>query len=658
MTSKSFAIWLIAISAISLWLRTGFPAYDIGDAAYDDMLFIKLAGYLGSGHWLGPYDKLTLAKGMFYPLFILLAFASAIPLKIAEQLAYLAASALAAAFVANRGGKRIGLILFAALAFNPMLWSAALAEVMREGIYLSQSLAIMALAAMVAFPSARTSPRFRLLIGVILGLVTASFWLTREEGIWILPTALVVLGASTVVRGDVHRALADRARPLAAAVVSFTLIVLAVAGLNAHYYGVFRLTEFQSGQFLQAYGAISRIKPEHWQRYIVFPREARERAYAVSPVARELKPFLEGLEGENWRNVGCSQPGRTDCSEVLSGWFMWALRGSVAEAGHATSAVEADRFYLQLAREINDACDSGRLDCLPHRATMLPPFRAGYLLDALKPAAQLTRLLFQLGDGTIGSPPSRGEDAIYRIYVGMVGDVSPKENRPPVVIRGSIGPGSGEPRIYVAGSGAGETTSSMEFLESLPGTMTADLEPGALRFVVTTNCPITDCELVVTDGTNEIRAPVNNLPPAGASLGNRTIAFSAIGSGLRDRFIDPSALRRNVQTKIAAVIAGIYRAIVPILSIIAIFGVILSVMLRHRNPFSWPIAALALASGTAVLTRIALLAYMDVSSIPGVNVRYASVASPFVIVFAVLGTCLALDVADRLGFRIPRRRQE
>ena len=174
MTRGKFWFGASAISVNGLWLRAGFPVYAPGASSYDDMLFMKLAGYLGSGHWLGPYNELTLAKGMFYPLFVLVAFVSAIPLKIAEQMVYLGASVIAARVVAGRSGsERLSLFLFAALAFNPVLWSAHLARVIREGIYVSLSLATVTLVLAVAFPRAPSWKR-----AIALGLVGAAFWLT------------------------------------------------------------------------------------------------------------------------------------------------------------------------------------------------------------------------------------------------------------------------------------------------------------------------------------------------------------------------------------------------------------------------------------------------------------------------------------------------
>src|ERR1017187_7938428 len=143
----------VAIALLSLWLRTGFPVHAVPDSGIDDLLFMRLAAYLGHGAWLGPYDDVTLVKGMFYPLFILVAFAAAVPLKIAEHLVYLGASAYTARLtIRMTASRRFGLLLFALLAFNPMLWTVELARVIREGLYISLSLALVALLIDAALP--------------------------------------------------------------------------------------------------------------------------------------------------------------------------------------------------------------------------------------------------------------------------------------------------------------------------------------------------------------------------------------------------------------------------------------------------------------------------------------------------------------------------
>jgi hypothetical protein len=62
-----------------------------------------------------------------------------------------------------------------------------------------------------------------------------------------------------------------------------------------------------------------------------------------------------------------------------------------------------------------------------------------------------------------------------------------------------------------------------------------------------------------------------------------------------------------------------------------------------RCATEWPLLVFVLASGVAVLSRIAALAYIEVSSFPAINLLYAAPASPFVIVFAVMGTYVGIS---------------
>jgi hypothetical protein len=655
MTGRGFWIAAAAISAFSLWLRAGFPAFSLGDSTYDDMLFIKLAGYLGSGQWLGPYNELTLAKGMFYPLFILIAFASAIPLKIAEQIFYLAVCALVARFAGRHAkSEPLALVLFAWLAFNPVLWTSPLARVMREGIYLSLCLAVVTLVLWIVFPPPADAPRKRWMPGVALGIAAAAYWTTREEGVWILP-ALTVPVLVVAIRLRKAGPIMARLWPLGVGVGVFAGILSLVAGMNFAHYGVFRLTDFQSGNFIRAYGALSRIEPDAWRRYAVFPRDARERAYAVSPAARELMPYLEGDVGAKWRGIGCDQTQMKDCPEILGGWFMWALRDATAKAGHYAAAVDADAFYKRLADEIDTACDAGAFACLAPRNTMLPPMRWSYLADALDPAGAVAVKLLHLDDGEMGVPPSDGEESILRIYQGMTGSVSPKQAGPMTVVRGWAGSPAGTPTINVSGNGAAGVHTSVEILNPLLLPQPSITGAQAVPFVVTTDCPPDRCSLVLSDGADESHIPLDALPTAKLTAGRLEIVIDNPANGhLRDKAGDPAAMRRAVQFRIATLIADFYWVAMPVLCALAVLGLCACWLWRRRHPPSWPVVAFTLTSLAVVSLRIALLALMDVSSIPGVNLLYASCASPFVIALAIMGIYLAVSPisALRRAYRI------
>lgn len=638
--------WSIVI--VSLWMRTGFPIQAIASAGIDDQLFIRQARYLEAGQWLGPFDKLTLVKGMFYPLFVLVSYFFAIPLNIAEQAVYLAASALAGRFALRvTGDRRLALLLFALLALNPVLWNQGMGRVIREGLYLSLSISTVILLVEVAFPVEGESRWRAVARGAFMGLVLGAFWLTREEGLWLLPAivATILVSVLGVARWGQLAAklpppgwLKSVGLPLAVAGATFGCSVGIVLGLNYAKYGVFIANEFKSGPFLRAYGALARIQHDRRRQFVVFPKDAREHAYAVSPAARELAPVLDGPSGENWRQAGCSETNTATCPEILSGWFMWALRDAVAIAGHYTSAPEAMRFYDRLAREINEACAARRIPCGPPRSTMMPVFDWQYLIETARSSKAIGRLMLTIGRQEIGSDPSVGSQSGIAVFADMVGGVNPAHTTEQV-FRGWAASPSGRPHVTIRDRADEQVDTTISVH---PG---PDVGWNATRFDLRTSCPPAVCDLVVVaPGSQEVAFPLDKLARGPATT-----------AGMLQVFLDDVAVRdvssaggprRALQLKIANVIAFSYATVFPGLSTLALAGLVLALARARSRPVPLALVAIAIASAVAVATRIALLAYLDATSMPAQSVLYASPAMPFVMVFSIVGCwCLAQGVA-------------
>ena len=187
---------------------------------------------------------------------------------------------------------------------------------------------------------------------------------------------------------------------LAIAAVVMSALIGVNQLMNLRSYGLPYTVDVRAPAFTHAYGALARIA-HPWQRYVVFPKEARTLAYAVSPAANELKPSLDGENGALWRRVSCEQEPTSGCAEILSSWFQWALRDAVAQAGHYDTLADADSFYARLAAEIDAACDRHAMPCLPARDTLAPPFRWGYIGDALHSLRTLLPELLQLGGNVV-----------------------------------------------------------------------------------------------------------------------------------------------------------------------------------------------------------------------------------------------------------------
>src|SRR5206468_683304 len=236
LTARTAAnLWIVAFFAFSLWLRAGHPIQALGDAAYDDLLFVRLADFIGSGQWLGPYDHLTMAKGAAYSLFMAINQRTGIPLKLAEQLMYLVASATFVTSIRRVcPSNRASVAIFAVLALNPQPWTPDVGgRVVRENLYTSLSLLGLALAIRICVQRPGAAVTRELAASwpllALLGLVGGLYWLTREEGSWLLP-ALALLAlywtAANAPRIRESRAqVAAAAAFLAVPLACFSLVV-------------------------------------------------------------------------------------------------------------------------------------------------------------------------------------------------------------------------------------------------------------------------------------------------------------------------------------------------------------------------------------------------------------------------------------------------
>jgi hypothetical protein len=389
---------MFALALIKLWLVGGQSMAAHCYDAHDDAHFLNLAGSLRGmswtvpwlepadclGHvaWLGPYNQYTLMKGPFYPLWLALGSFLKVPLLLGEHLFYIVACALTVAALGPLLPRRLALLsIYGLLLFNPMTYTAAVLRVIREGIVPAETLMVFAF--LIGIHTRRDrSLRAMSFWAAGLGAALGASWLTREDGIWQLPSVVLLLGYTVLSlvwqrRADWPRRVACCGIPLAI----WGAMVAGVCWLNWANYGIYTTVEFRWPKFVGAYSALSRVEHCPWRQHYLLPRETRQRIYAVSPAFRELEPMLEGELGKAW--AGCSRQGvwaacGQGSDDIMGTYIIFALRDAVAKAGHYQSGKTAAAFYGQLADEVNRACDSGLLQAGPRRYTMAPCWRQEY----------------------------------------------------------------------------------------------------------------------------------------------------------------------------------------------------------------------------------------------------------------------------------------
>jgi hypothetical protein len=407
---------LLLLSIVKIFITSSQKIYAIGNAIHDDRLFVNLATRLIRFFWLGGYNDRTLTKGPMYPIWLAITSSLGIPLLLAQQLLYIAAGLVVIIALRRVIANNILLVLlFGLYLFNPITVGGPLNRVMREGIY--SSLTVLVIACMIAILVRYKDPMSRLIIWAVgLGLALSAFWLTREEGLWILP-GLFLLMAFTIF--SIYQFVGLSAEFFKRCLICFLpfLILLisinSVSLINKMVYGTYTVVEVKSDSFVSAYGALCRVNHPHPQRYIPVPKEVRESIYQVSPAFNELRPYLEGDLGKNWAVHGKHL---APSGDLAGGWFMWALRDAAALAGHHSSGAEAEAYYSRLAKEINEACDRGLLSCSAERRTMVPPFRPEYISLTASSFEQGLAKLISFGDFSARTPASLGDGPSLELF--------------------------------------------------------------------------------------------------------------------------------------------------------------------------------------------------------------------------------------------------
>jgi len=312
-------------------------------------------------------------KGPFYPIFIAAAYWLNVPLLSAQQILYWLASCVAiwAIYPAVRR-KWLLPLLFLFLLFNPFSFNYPwVGRAYRLGIY--PSLGILVFSCIAGFSvRLNTSWKKALIWSVAAGIFLSAFWNTREESVWIVPSLLLLfmpifLRICLVKRSQAFGLLGLSFLPL----LIFLSVNYTLKTVNLRHYGVFSSIELKTPEFKSAYGGLLRIESKYWRQHYPVVKDVREKAYAVSPSFRELKPYLEGSVGKSWQSLS----GGDDFSAAH---FIWAFRDSVAYAGYADKGTTALKFYERMGGEIDQACETGRLDCRSRITALIPSWHKEY----------------------------------------------------------------------------------------------------------------------------------------------------------------------------------------------------------------------------------------------------------------------------------------
>ena len=328
-----FIICIIVFAIIKQILVANIPITPYPNQGYDDNMMVDMALQIRAGDWLGEYTSNTLVKGPFFPFLLAVINYLGFSYIGVMNLIYTIACIYFIYTIKDIFKTKKSLFaIYLVLLFNPVSYAFwTLQRVYRNGITLAQ--AIVVIGSLFAMYQRRNKKvRDMLHFAIIGGLTLASLWLTREDGIWILPFVLVV--TLIVLISILYMNIKEKkkfkiTKTLVGKVIVSILPLIILFGsmnvirtINYAKYGVYVYNEINDGYFGKVIKAMYSVKTDEDIQYVTVTRNKLNKIYEYSETLSSIKPQMEASM-DAW-DYNDRHPGDT---QVEDGWFWWALEG-------------------------------------------------------------------------------------------------------------------------------------------------------------------------------------------------------------------------------------------------------------------------------------------------------------------------------------------
>lgn len=420
-------IFMIGFAIIRLVLTSNIPIIALPRQIYDDGMMVDMAVNIRAGNWLGNYTSDVLVKGPFFPILLaVINFFGCSYINVMNVIYVLAC--IYFVYTIKEGLKsKISLgFVYLLLLFNPVSYAFwTLQRVYRNGITLAQVLIIIG--SMFACYQRREKKASSMLpFAIIGGLTLASLWLTREDGIWILPFILVVITLliiSILFQNRKDKKIQWNRKVITKLIVAILPMLILIISLQAvklvNYanYGIYAYNEINDGYFGKVIKTMYRVKTDEDIPYVTVTRNKIKLLYENSPTLKSIEPELE--EMLNAWDHNDRHPGDT---QVEDGWFWWALKGAVQNAGKYENAQMSNEFYQKVYDELQEAIKQGKLKTgMSMPSTLMSPWKKEYFIQLPIEMAKTSYFIANFNDVETVNGVS---EANARKFNGITNDLS------------------------------------------------------------------------------------------------------------------------------------------------------------------------------------------------------------------------------------------
>ncbi len=355
-----FIISILIVSVLRLMLVYDLPIVANVELGIDDMLMINITENLVNGNWVGPYTDVVISKGLSFP--ILLAFCYFIKLDyITMMTVFYIIACLILTYVIGKKikNKAFLFVLYTTTLFVPIMYSyQVMQRVYRNAIVPSFSILIISGYIYMFFTRDENSFWKKFFASIGTGIFLALFWYTREDSIWMLPfiifmtisTIVGVIAKNKKINKEFFKILLILVIPVCVTFVYRNVLCYQ----NYKHFGVY--TVYNNEEYNKAMKSLRKVKKYDYYDNIDFTTEKLRRVAEVT--------CLDGIHPRLSELVfGYSLIDSTPLDgEVANGWFPWALKGALSEAGYYTNAKNINNFCYTLHIQIEDALEKGLLE--------------------------------------------------------------------------------------------------------------------------------------------------------------------------------------------------------------------------------------------------------------------------------------------------------
>lgn len=358
-TKISDYMWLLiavgaAILRIGMMMRT--PIYALANYKHDDLLLVTLAQHLQEGEWLGPYNNLTLVKGISFPVFLALCNRFCIPYLFGMGLFYTGAVILFVTAVREQISNRwvqLGIYLF--LLYSPAMLSVDAQQRVYNCALVPGAILLVFAGVLGVFFRRHRSWKTVLVWSCFLGFAFPFFWHLRNDTMWMLPFVLTGTGISIfciIKKNGFHKGTAVKSLICLIPVLTLVFSNLMIAGINQKHYGLFVVNDRSGSSEAEFISRLMEMDEKSENPNVWVSQKAMKKAVEVSPALQEIQPQIEEMLQSGWASGG----------EIVGDIVVWAFRDAMEAAGYYQgNAPETDAFYKRATVELDQAYEDGRL---------------------------------------------------------------------------------------------------------------------------------------------------------------------------------------------------------------------------------------------------------------------------------------------------------